>query len=196
MNSVFVGAIRAFVFAAASIAVSAQAAPVTYEGTLVPGVTDSGNVGGFSLFLNQAGGVEFWSFTAAANESVTFAVNRLNGNLDPGLSFYRGTTSADGSLFNAGASWGGLTFVGSLDDEAPPFKTPGPNGDPFGSFAVTAGQTYTVAIGGNLSTDAGTYPYQVKATVAAAVPEPSIYAMMSLGVAALAFTRRRLKKTS
>jgi hypothetical protein len=67
---------------------------------------------------------------------VTFDVGRLNGNLDPALSFYSGTTSADASLFKSGISWGGLTFIGSLDDEHPPGLTPGPGGDPFGSFVL------------------------------------------------------------
>ncbi len=103
---------------------AAHAAPISYKGVLVSGVPDSGDVGGFSWFLNQGSGVDFWEFSATAGTTITLRVDRLNGNLDPALSFYQGTTSADVSIFNSAASFGGLTFIGSLDDENPPFVGP------------------------------------------------------------------------
>jgi Bacterial pre-peptidase C-terminal domain/PEP-CTERM motif len=178
--------------AMAAATVAASAAPIAYEGVLVPGVADTGSVGGFSWFLESGSQVDFWRFSGVAGQTVTLDVNRLNGNLDPGLSLYSGITSADTSLFSASGNWGGLTFLGSLDDEHAPFLTPGPGGDPFGSFVLPTTGNYTVAIGGSTSTDAGSYPYRVTLTTAvAAVPEPETWAMLSLGLAAVACLRRR-----
>jgi hypothetical protein len=173
-------------------AVIAGAAPVAYEGVLVPSVPDTGSVGGFSWFLETGSLVDFWRFAGVAGETMTLDVSRLNGNLDPALSFYSGVTSADTSLFSASGNWGGLTFIGSLDDEHAAALTPGPGGDPFGSFVLPSTGSYTVAIGGSNSTDAGSYPYRVTLTTAvAAVPEPSTWAMFTIGLAGLGYLRRR-----
>ena len=173
------------------------AAPVVYEGVLVPSVPDTGSVGGFSWFLEAGPLVDFWRFAGVAGQTVTFNVSRLNGNLDPALSFYSGITSADTSLFKASSSWGGLTFIGSLDDEHSPALTPGPGGDPFGSFVLPTTGNYTIAIGGYDSTDAGSYPYRVTLTTSAvaAIPEPSTWAMFTLGLAGLGYLRRRQHRT-
>jgi hypothetical protein len=180
--------------AAASLLPSlAFAAPVAYSGTLVSGVGATGTAAGFSWFLDQGSGVSFWQFSANANDVVTLRVDRLNANFDPALSFYRGTTSADTSLFNSAASWGGMTFIAGLDDEHPAFLTPGPNGDPFGTFTIAVGGSYTIAVGGSGSTDAGNYPYRLTMTDVAAVPEPETLALLALGFGALAARRRRLR---
>jgi len=172
--------------------VVAAAAPIAYEGVLVPALPVTGSVGGFSYFLETGSSVDFWRFAGVAGQTVTFDVGRLNGNLDPALSLYSGTTSADASLFRSGTNWGGLTFIGSLDDEHPPALMPGPGGDPFGSFVLPASGNYTVAIGGFESTDAGSYPYRLTMTTAvAAVPEPTTWAMLAIGLAGVGYLRRR-----
>ncbi|HZW73188.1 MAG TPA: PEP-CTERM sorting domain-containing protein [Caldimonas sp.] len=176
---------------AALLPVLAHAQAVSYSGTLVSGLPATGTAGGFSWFLNQGAGISFWQFSANAGDTVTLSVNRLNANFDPALSLYRGTTNANTSLFVSGASWGGLTFIGSLDDEHPPFMTPGPDGDPFGSFAIATSGLYTVAVGGSLSTDAGAYPFRITMTDVAAVPEPETSALLALGFGLLAMLRRR-----
>jgi hypothetical protein len=175
----------------AAASACAWASPVVYEGTLVPSTSVTGTVGGFGWFLDEGSQVDYWHFNGTAGQTVTFEVDRLNGNLDPALSFYSGTTSADTSGFSAGASWGGLTFLGSLDDEHPPFMTPGPDGDPFGSFVLASTGSYTVVVGGGNSTDAGNYPYRLTVTVAAPIPEPSVWAMFGLGLAGVGWARRR-----
>ncbi len=169
----------------------AHAQAISYSGTLFSGAPAAGTANGFSWFLNQGAGVSFWQFSANAGDTVTLSVNRLNANFDPGLSLYRGTTTADRSLFNSASSWGGLTFLGSLDDEHPAFMTPGPNGDPFGSFAITTSGLYTVAVGGSLSTDGGAYPFRITMTDVAAVPEPEDLALIAVGLGLLALRRRR-----
>jgi hypothetical protein len=169
----------------------AHAQPVSYSGTLVSGSPATGSAAGFSWFLDQGAGISFWQFSANAGDTVTLSVNRLNGNFDPGLSLYRGTTTADVSAFSSSGNWGGLTFVAGLDDEHAAFMTPGPNGDPFGSFAITTSGLYTVAVGGSLSTDAGSYPFRITMTDVAAVPEPETTALLALGLGVLAMRRRR-----
>jgi len=177
----------------------AHAAPIVYKGTLVSGTPATGNVGGFSWFLNEGTGIDFWQISATAGTIVTLEVDRLNGNLDPALSFYRGTTTADTSSFVAGAGFGGLTFIGSLDDEHPPFVGPtGFTGDPFGTFAISTTGVYTVAVGGGDSTDGGVYPYRITMTAApiAAVPEPSTSLMIVMGLAGVGWLRRRKMRTT
>ena len=75
----------------------------------------------------------------------------------------------------------------------PPALTPGPGGDPFGSFVLPTTGNYTIAIGGFDSTDAGSYPYRVTLTTTAvvAVPEPSTWAMFTIGLAGVGYLRRR-----
>jgi hypothetical protein len=169
----------------------ALAAPVVYEGVLVPSVAATGSVGGFSWFLDEGAGVDYWRFAGSAGQTVTFTVDRLNGNLDPALSLYSGTTAADTSLFASESSWSGLTFLGSLDDEHAAALTPGPGGDPLGSFVLSTAGNYTVVVGGSNSTDAGAYPYRLMLTVAAApIPELPVWAMVGFGLAALSLVRR------
>ena len=65
--------------------------------------------------------------------------------------------------------------------------TPGPAGDPFGSFVAPVTGFYTVAVGGSLSEEGGLYGYQITASV----PEPETWALWGLGLAALTLRRRR-----
>ena len=53
---------------------------------------------------------------------------------------------------------------------------------------------YTVVVGGANSTDAGSYAYRLTTTTAAApIPEPSVWAMLGVGLAGLGYLRRRRK---
>ena len=169
---------------------AARAAGVVYQGELTPGTAQAGAAGGFAWFLDQGSGVQFWPFQVpAAGTAVSFQIDRLNANFDPAVSIYRGLTSADTSAFNSAGDWGGLSFVGSLDDEGPPFLAPGPNGDPRGSFLLTTPGWYTAAVGGGLSTDASTYPYRI--TMTQAVPEPAAAALLASGLMLLLTLARR-----
>lgn len=166
-----------------------HAVPISYEGVLVPGIASGGSVAGFSWFLEQAAGVDFWSFNAAAGSDITLRADRLDGNLDPALSLYLGITNADINAYDSNASFGGMTYTCSLDDEAPAFLQPGPGGDPLGSFRITTSGTCTVAVGGSGSTDAGNYSWRITLSMAA-VPEPGSTALLAMGLLALSWLRR------
>ncbi|MEO8938168.1 MAG: hypothetical protein ABI277_13435 [Burkholderiaceae bacterium] len=115
---------------AASGWTTAQAAHVPYEGTLASGAQATGTVDGFSWFLDQDANVDYGRFQGNAASTATLFGRRLDGNLDPVLGLYFGTTTADTSQFVSEIDWGGLLFPGSLDDERPASILPGPNGDP------------------------------------------------------------------
>ncbi len=171
-----------------------NAAPVAYEGVLVSGVTIGGQVGGYGWFLDDGANVDYWSFSAQAGDVVTLSVDRLSGNLDPALSLYRGTTAADTSQFNSSGDWGGMSFIGSLDDEKAAFLPPPiPSGDPFGVFSIGAAGSYTVVVGGANSSDSLSYPYRIDLSITP-VPEPAMLGLFAAGLIALLPVARRRKR--
>ena len=169
-----------------------HAAPVQYSGTLGSGAPVTGTVGGFSYFLDQGALVNYWRIAAVAGATISLSASRLNGNLDPMLGLWFGTTSADTSAFIDGIDWGGMTFIGGLDDEHAP-ALPGPNGDPFGSFIAPFTGIYTIIIGGGLSTDTGPYAYSLTAT---AIPEPATFGLLAAGVLGAGLSRRRVRRST
>ena len=174
----------------------ALAAPIVYTADFTSSGSVSGNVGGFSWWLDDGAGADYLRFYAEAGAHVTLRVDRLIGNLDPALSVYRGATGADSSLFNSVGDWGGMRYLFSLDDENRPFVGRSRSGDPFGSFDVTDAGYYTVAIGGYNSTDVGQYAYRFTIEGATApalepVPAPATAWLALLGLGAAGWSRRR-----
>jgi hypothetical protein len=162
---------------------------VSYEGTLANGATLAGTVGGFSWEDEDAAQADFWLFGGNAGDAVTIAVVRGAAGLDPAMSLYFGTTTANGSLFLNDADWGGLVFLAFADDEV---AHPGPGGDPLlASFVLPFSGDYTVAIGGIMSLTNGPYDYTVSFNTVA-VPEPVSAAMLLGGLALLAAVRRQV----
>ena len=126
----------------------AFAAPIAYEGTLTSGVPGTGSAGGFELVPRDGANVDYWQLLGETGQTVTITVNRLNATLDPALGAVLRDDDGGHVAVLGESSWGGLTFIGSLDDEHPASLVPGPGGDPFGSFVLPTTGNYTVAIGG------------------------------------------------
>src|ERR1043166_9209483 len=102
----------ALVCAAILFTESAAAAPVTYEGTLCPGVAGAGTVPtGDGWITNSGDEVNFWRFFAPAGKQVDVLMRALSNALDPAFSIYAGTTTADTSLFDNAGDWDALTFI-------------------------------------------------------------------------------------
>jgi hypothetical protein len=121
---------------------------------------------------------------------------RLNAGLDPGFSLYFGTTSADESTFNAGADFGGLTFLAFLDDDVPD-AFGGPFSEPFlNDFALTNTGYYTIAFF-SVAGDDGQHGYSLTVTGNApdpgvvAVVEPATLALFGAGLAGIGLLRQR-----
>ena len=169
----------------AGVVASAHAAEVVYAGDLTP-AEQTGLAGGYSWFFDDGAGVEFWRLFATAGSTVTLQVNRLDADFDPALSIYSGLTTADTSEFISYGDWGGLSYIDYLDDENPAFVSPGPAGDPYGSFVAPVTGYYTIAVGGSLSVAEGPYSYSISA-----VPEPETALMLGLGLAVVSLLRRR-----
>ena len=172
----------------AGLAAAAPASPIDYQGTLALDTTVTGIVGATGWLDEIAADVDFWLFVVpAVGLSVTIRGTRGDVSLDPVLSVYRGTTTADESAFLAEQDWGGMTFIGEADDE---IDVPGgPGGDPLFTSGLLAAGTYTIAIGGFLSDGAGPYAYSLLVSPAA-VPEPETIALLAVGAFALASVKR------
>jgi hypothetical protein len=176
----------------------AKAAPIVYTGTVIPaGPTVNGLAGPFAVFdpfgvpLNETF-FQFWSFTVPGTGpyQIGVTVHRLNNNLDPFLSLYRGliTPGTDTSSFDPFGSFDAVTYLASADDELP---AAGPFGDPQLIISLAPG-TYTVAIGGAASDcpggcPANGYPYNLAVTV----PEPSTLPLLSIAMLGIGLMLRR-----
>jgi hypothetical protein len=183
-------------FAAAALALSAvgpaQAVPISYEGTIAAGTPVTGSVTGNGWETETAAGVDFWRFNGVVGQSFSVRGTRLDPNLDPVLTLYFGTTTADASQFLHDADWGGLVFLRVADDEVS--VASGPGGDPLlSNYLLPFTGLYTIAIGGIGSNGAGPFNYSMQTTQIAAVPEPETVMLMTTGLGLLLMAQRRRK---
>ena len=187
MNLKLLFSIAAMAFLAQS---SAQATPIQYQGNIaVNGSAVTGFVSGFGWISDDAPNVDFWTFSGVAGESVLIRGTRLQFQLDPALTLYRGATTADNSAFVHDGSFGGITFLGIGDDELAPPGNRGPFGDPLLLIELPATGVYTIAFGGSDS-DAdpvGGLPYRLSVSV----PAPGTIPLFAIALVGLGWTLRR-----
>jgi hypothetical protein len=161
---------------------SAQAAAITFSGTLTDGETQTDFVQPGNN-INNPSGWDFWRFFGNTGDVATVTVRRLVGSLDPALGVWFGTetdTSNYTSLFSNSAN---TPLVDSADDELPP-AVPGRFGDPSTTFTLANTGFYTVGVS-SFASDFSTEPlaYQISLTGSGVpVPEPgSVMGIVVLG---------------
>lgn len=172
----------------ALVSAPAAAAPVVFAATLNPGVTTIGSAN------HAPGGAfsapdlwTFFKFNAEVNQPIDVTVRRTDGRLDPFFGVWFGQEADTGAYFDMVSSSQSTSWMGFADDELPPAQ-PGSAGDANLDFTAPGSGPFVIAVAG-LSSTAGSLPNSFAITVA--VPEPSTYAMLSLGLGALAFRMRR-----
>jgi hypothetical protein len=190
--------LRASAFAAivlAGIQLDAAADPISYEGVLEGGVTAYGELPDGKVYdLRDA---DFWAFWANAGDNVTVIAERIDQELDPTLWIYKGiyavTTDpniAGGNNFFQPSPY----FIDMADDEIPN----DPFGDPLSYFVAPSTGWYTVAVtewgSGALPND-GEWHYKITVRgigdTPAAVPEPTLLALLTCGICGVVVSRRR-----
>jgi len=192
---------RLLALAAAAMALfvagSALAAPIVYEGQLLPGVPTFGV--NTQAAANQANpvGANYFFFTSDGGTPITIIGGRLEDHFDMSFWILRGLFN-DTNQFGTTFDGSDAGFVAFADDG---ISHPGPFGDPqFGPLVIGAG-TYTLAVTNFFSdpdpTNPNTNPFVLNASgVTGVIPEPASIVVWSLiaGVGgAGAYLRRRRK---
>jgi len=178
-----------------SATTAAEAAVLTYNGTLTPNVTQLGftpPVGNTGLDPSLW---SYWQFSATAGEEFYIEVDRISGVLDPAAGVFAGTFTDTDDLLPFFDIYGGDAFG---DDEDAPAVF-GPYGDPNFYFQASMSGIYTLAIASmasGLDPQLLAFGYQVTLRPLnnnIGTPEPGMIGLLGLGLAGIAAARRRRK---
>ena len=167
-------------------AASAEAVPITYDGTLTSALTVNGVTAQAPFLFDEPIGADYWRFSAPAGADVVVTGRRTAGHYDMALWVFAGLFT-DTDQFAGPFDQFTPGFVARFDDEAAPFVK-GPFGDPQGTFRAVAGGLYTIVVTNGLS-DPGT-PNSYALTLST-VPEPGTLGLLGVGLWGLAARRRR-----
>jgi len=187
-------------FAALSICVAtistAQAAPISYAGTLNSGVTSFGDVP-FESFRTP-GSWDYWLFAGNAGDVISITANRTSDQMDPGVILYAGVgaDSAGLGFFNPGNSTDGLLTFLALNDDDGSDVPPGPFFNSLiSNFSLTSTGLFTIAVFDVLGAATGPWTYGVTVSGATGtmgtIPEPTTFALAGLALAGLMLGNRR-----
>lgn len=185
----------------AGLQLDAAADPVSYDGTLLPNSSASGELPPTST-VADATQADYWRFWATAGDLVTVYVERADGELDPAQFVYSGiyVDTTDPGLTNDGFLLGtGSNMIDFGDDERPG-ALPGPYGDPESVFIAPVTGWYTVAVTSFISDPVppdGDYDYTISVkgnTGYSPNPEPGTMILLSGALAAAGAWRRRRSK--
>lgn len=157
------GAVAATVLA--GLQLDAAADPITYDGTLLNGVTALGDIGPGDP--DNALQADYWRFWATAGDNITVTTRRVDGAYDPFQHVFGGiyVDTTDLGLTNGTNDLAnGTNHLGFGDDELPAAVS-GPFGDPETMFIAAVTGWYTVAVteflSGALPTDDEDYDYGI-----------------------------------
>ena len=176
--------------AALAVAGSANAAPITYLGTLQPAtpVLEVNTQGAGNQ--NDPVGADYWGFYADAGDAITVFGDRMDADGHYDMSFWiLFGQFADTNDFGASFDFADSSFAAFGDDQDAP-NFPGPFGDPRVVFVAPSSGFYTIAVTNFLSDAGPPNSYRLQAN-GVNVPEPLTLSLLGLGLAAAAVRRRR-----
>ncbi|MBT8447228.1 MAG: hypothetical protein HKO62_05460 [Gammaproteobacteria bacterium] len=171
------------------------AIPIVYDGELIDDLPATGSVRETGTAFGDLLGGDWWYFSGRAGDSITLAVDRLDGGLDAALIVRRGMIS-NTDLISASPGTvmlgNGVDEIASADDEAPA-NLPGPFGDPETTFILPARATYSILVWSFMSPVNGDYRYSIRLS-RQAVSAPATPLLLGIGLALAGLHRRAIRR--
>lgn len=164
---------------------AAQAAPISFAGTLVAGSTEFGSVLAESGPFGNGDNWSFWQFSVPFFEPVSITVTPLSADFDPIVGVFYGIESDTGNYFDMLSSSVNTSFVAGADGSGP-FDLDGAGEPATVSFDNLFGTGPFVLAIADYADGVGSGSLGYRINVTAPIPEPQTYALMGLGLALMA----------